>query len=83
MSRKPNAIEQNPWLGPMHILKDRMRAFVEGTVELDETEHAHIIVCNRCSHKIADAILAHIEKGGDHPGLRKIWDMIFPNRDDA
>ena len=60
-------IEANSWLGPVHLPAERLRAFVQGKIQLEEQEHAHIIVCPKCSHKIADWVLARVEEGGEDP----------------
>ena len=83
MSRKDksNAVEKSPWLAPLqHVRKYRLKEFAVGKLELEEIEHAHIIVCHRCSHLIADWVLTRIESEGDHAGIRRIWDLIFHRR---
>jgi len=75
-NQKPKTVTPNALVG-LHVPNDRLRDFATAKVELDKTEHAHIVTCHACSHFISDSVLGRIESEGDHAGIRKIWDKIF------
>ena len=67
----------DPLFGGLHIDKSRMQEFALGHVELEDDELAHVTLCERCSHHIADLALTQVEQKGDQPRLRKMWDKLF------
>jgi hypothetical protein len=75
-NQKRRSTDHNALVGP-HVSNDRLTEFATGALELDKTEHAHIVICHACSHFISDSVLGRIEREGDHAGIRKIWDKIF------
>jgi hypothetical protein len=42
---------------PQHVLIERLRAVMLGTLALDETEHVHVMHCTWCSQKMAESVL--------------------------
>ena len=59
---KNELIDENPWMGPLHLTKVRLLEFVQGRAQLDEQEHAHIIICQRCSRLVADWVLKGLDR---------------------
>jgi hypothetical protein len=77
MSKTEKPTSQDVWLGLNHISKQRLEQFASGRLELEETELAHATVCEKCSHRIAGLALSEVERKGDHPRLRSLWDKFF------